>query len=131
VLRATTVGIVAAFVPFPGQTALAGVLAVYFRCNVPVALLVSMLSNPVTIGPMYYGAYRLGLLLLGRPPVGDSPELELAGIWSQWDDILVPLLLGCAIMATLIALAARWLLNWLWVTSTRREMNQRAAARRR
>ncbi len=131
VVRATTVGIAAAFVPFPGQTAIAGVLAVYFRCNVPVALFVSLLSNPFTMGPLYYGAYRLGLLLLGRPPVGDSPELELEGIWSQVDDIMVPLLLGCVIMATLFALAARWLLNWAWVSSTRRQLHQRALARRR
>ena len=113
------------------QSQIAGILAVYFRCNLPVALLVSMLSNPVTMGPLYYGAYRLGLVLLGRPPVGDSPELELEGIWSQVDDIMVPLLLGCAVMATLFALAARWLLNWLWVSSTRRQMHQRAMARRR
>ena len=131
VLRATTVGIVAAFVPIPGQTAIAGILAVYIRCNVPVALLASMLSNPVTMGPMFYGSYRLGLWILGRPPVGESPALALEGIWHQVDDILIPLLIGCAIMAAVVATAAWWIFNWIWISSTRRRLRQRADARRR
>ena len=125
VLRATTVGIVAAFVPFPGQTAIAGVLAVYFRCNVPVALLASLLSNPITMGPMFYGAYRLGLWLLGRPPVDDGPDLPVESLLGQVDDILLPLLLGCAILAAVFATVAWWTLNWLWVWSTRRHLRQR------
>jgi len=76
VLRAMAVGIVSAFVPIPGQTALAGVLAIYFRVNIPVALLASMISNPLSMGPLYYGAYRLGLVVLGeRSSVEAAPPL--------------------------------------------------------
>lgn len=129
VLRATTVGIASALVPIPGQTALAGVLAVYLRVNVPVALLASLISNPLTMGPLYYGAYRLGGALLGgrrTEPVG-MPEMPLEAPASQLGDVIVPLLLGCAVLAVVFSAAAWLLINWLWVTSIRRQQARRAA----
>lgn len=129
VLRATAVGIVSAFVPIPGQTALAGLLAVYFRVNVPVALLASMVSNPVTMGPLYYGAYRLGLVVLGDRAGEEAPALPLESSWSQVGDVVAPLLIGCALLAV-VAVAVAWpLINWLWVSAIRRQLRRRAAGR--
>ena len=129
VLRGTTVGIVSGFMPIPGQTILAGLLALFFRVNVPVALLASMISNPVTMGPLYYGAYRLGRLLVGRAPGSAAPELPSPGMWEHVGGVVLPLLLGCAIFAAVSAGAAWLIINWLWVSSNRRRLRQRAARR--
>ncbi len=129
VLRATAVGIVSAFVPIPGQTALAGVLAIYFRVNIPVALLASMISNPLSIGPLYYGAYRLGLVVLGeRSSVEAAPPLP-DGAFRELGEVLAPLLVGCGLFAVSFATLAWVLINWLWVSTIRRRLRQRAAAR--
>jgi uncharacterized protein (DUF2062 family) len=129
VLRATTVGIVSAFVPIPGQTALAGLLAVYFRVNIPIALLASMVSNPVTMGPLYYGAYRLGLVVLGERASAQVPALPLESSWSQLGDVVAPLLIGCALFAAVFAAVAWLVINRLWVSAIRRQLRRRAAER--
>jgi uncharacterized protein (DUF2062 family) len=129
VLRATTVGIVSAFVPIPGQTALAGMLAIYFRVNVAVALLASMISNPVSMGPLYYGAYRLGLLVMDGRASAAAP-LPPDGLTAQLGDVVLPLLLGCALLALFCSALAWGVINWLWVATIRRRLRQRAAAAR-
>jgi len=129
VLRATAVGIICAFVPIPGQSALAGLLALYFRVNVPVALLASLVSNPVTVGPLYYGAYRIGLVILGDHPSAEAPTVPPASSWSQLGDVVAPLLIGCALLAALSAAIAWLLINWLWVSAIRRQLRRRGTER--
>lgn len=50
-----------AFTPtIPLQMLLAGIGAVYFRVNLPVALASCWVTNPITAVPIYYSAMRLG-----------------------------------------------------------------------
>jgi len=50
----------------PGAVARRGVLAVAFRVNLPVAVAVTLYTNPITIGPLYVIAYWIGTLLVPR-----------------------------------------------------------------
>lgn len=50
---------VAAIIPFM-HTAVAAVLAIPARANIAVAALFTLVVNPLTIPPLYYGAYRIG-----------------------------------------------------------------------
>src|SRR5258707_15172025 len=47
----------------PGQFAVAAMLAVAFRVNLPVAVAVTLYTNPLTIGPIYVITYWIGTLL--------------------------------------------------------------------
>lgn len=130
VLRAMTVGLLICFIPFPIHTALAGVLAVILRVNLPVAILASWLSNPLTFGPMYYAAYRIGLLVLGMPPADGGIEFTAAGIVEDLSRAWRPLLVGCAISGTALAGLSYLLLNRLWISAARRRFHRRAENRR-
>ena len=55
---------------------LASVLAIVSRCNLPVAFALVWITNPLTIPPMFYFAYRLGAWLLGMDVEIDSIELS-------------------------------------------------------
>lgn len=125
VLRALALGIFICFIPFPVHTALAGVTALYLRINVPVAILASWLSNPVTFGPMYYGAYRLGLALLGSPPAVARSEFSMPQLDVLIQDIWQPLLVGCLVAGTSLSVGAYWLLNRLWIWQVRRRLRRR------
>lgn len=131
VLRAMTVGILICFIPFPVHTALAGIAAVVFRINLPVAILASWISNPLTFGPIYYGAYRIGLLVLGMPPDDGGIEFTMAGIAEDLGRAWKPLLTGCAVSAVILASLSYAVVNRLWIYLARRSFHQRAARRRR
>ncbi len=56
------------------QFVLAGVTAFFLRVNVPIALLATLISNPLTAPFLYPLEYKLGLWLVGTPT-----EASLAG----------------------------------------------------
>ncbi len=131
VLRAMTVGILICFIPFPIHTALAGMAAVVMRINLPVAILASWISNPLTFGPIYYGAYRVGLLMLGMPPDDGGVEFTMAGIAEDLGRAWKPLLMGCVVSAVSLAALSYVVVNRLWIYLARRRFHRRAANRGR
>ncbi len=60
------VGLFAGLVPGPLQMLAALLLAIPLRVNLPVALLTTLYTNPLTILPLYVLAYEYGGLLLGE-----------------------------------------------------------------
>ena len=73
VRRAIYVGTVIAFLPFYGlQLLLAFWAAVLLRANLPVTCALQFLTNPVTAGPIYLVAYRLGMAIIGSLAIGEG-----------------------------------------------------------
>lgn len=104
--------------------------AVLLRANLPTALVSTFVTNPVTMAPLYYAAWRLGATVLGEPepaapavlaaPAASRAAAEAAGeswwsaLWQRLHAVGKPLLLGLALMATLTGLAAYALVSALW-----------------
>ena len=61
---AVAIGLLAGLVPGPLQMLAALLLAVPLKKNLPVAMLVTLYTNPFTIVPLYVLAYAYGRLLL-------------------------------------------------------------------
>src|SRR5256712_14177259 len=62
----------------PVQFAVAALLAVAFRVNLPVAVVVTLYTNPFTIVPLYVIAYAIGALIFGGDGSAPchAPELD-------------------------------------------------------
>src|SRR3954464_5547436 len=80
---AVAIGLFAGLVPGPLQMLTALLIAVPLRKNVPVALLVTLYTNPLTIVPLYVLAFEYGNLLLGRSHAFDRLEPFAMG-WPDW-----------------------------------------------
>src|SRR5258706_16166985 len=65
VAGAVAIGFFAGLIPGPFQMLGAALLAVPLRKNLPVALLMTLFTNPLTILPLYVLAYGYGSPLLG------------------------------------------------------------------
>lgn len=68
--RAVYVGVLAAFFPLPGQMLLAVIGALLVRANVPMAIALTWITNPLTAIPVFWLAYSFGAFLLGEPILG-------------------------------------------------------------
>ena len=117
VVPAFALGLFIAYLPFPGHVLMAALLALALRINIPIAALSTFASNPLTMGPMYYLAYQLGLGLLGRNPQPLEIELSLSWITEQFVTIWQPLLLGCVLLGALLAFIGYAALDLLWRAS--------------
>lgn len=127
-LRAMAVGLFIAFIPFPIHTVLAGLIALYLRVNIPVAILASWVSNPLTFGPIYYGCYVLGRALLRQPPDSDPGSFSMDTLGEELAEIWEPLLLGCLVAATVTTAISYWGLNRFWIWHVRRRLHRRSLA---
>ncbi|MDH4173477.1 MAG: DUF2062 domain-containing protein [Betaproteobacteria bacterium] len=87
VAGAVAIGLFAGLVPGPLQMLAALLLAIPLHRNLPVALLMTLYTNPLTIVPLYVVAYGYGSLLLGggnaRPRI-EPFEMD----WGQFVDSL-------------------------------------------
>jgi uncharacterized protein (DUF2062 family) len=120
-------GIAIAFVPLPVHTLTAVLTALWRRLNLPVILAASLVVNPFTVVPVYYGAYRLGALLLRYPPRHFAFRLSWNWLEHGLGPFWKPFLLGCLICAVLGGLLGRMGLELLWRAAVRRKYRLRHA----
>lgn len=122
-------GLIIPIAQIPLSVAAAAVL----RANIPVAVASTLVSNPVTYGPIYYGAYRLGVWVTGESkPPDASASIKLAGLenpslWQRIGALGKPLLVGLSITAVLSGLItyAVITLAWRWRTVSKRRKRLR------
>jgi uncharacterized protein (DUF2062 family) len=117
VVPAFSLGLFIAFMPLPGHILIAALAALAFRIHVPVAVLTTFVSNPLTMGPMFFLAYRVGLTLMGLRPQPFQFELSFAWFTGRFLTIWQPLLLGCVLLGALAAFVGYVVLDLLWRAS--------------
>ncbi len=108
----------------PVQFTAAALLAAAFRVNLPIAVIVTLYSNPFTVVPLYYLAFKLGQLALLENN-GELPPLafSLEGIgFREWlpaaldwlTSIGKPLLVGLPLLALLLSAVSYVIVRWAW-----------------
>jgi len=91
------VGGICCFLPIFFQTLPCVLICIWIRCNVPVAVLVVWISNPITMGPMMYFAYRVGGWILGTEQEITLLDPSLEWFIDQLAIIWEPLVVGSLI----------------------------------
>lgn len=117
VVPAFALGVFIAFLPMPGHMLSAALLALAFRVHIPVAVLTTLISNPLTMGPLYYLCYKFGQILLRLEPVPFNFELSFAWLGGQFLVIWQPLVLGCLLLGSMAASVAYIGLDIFWRAS--------------
>ena len=123
----------------PVQFLAASLLAIAFRVNLPLAVMVTLYSNPFTIVPLYFCAFKLGELVLLRPG-NDFPDMTLALEGKGFREWLpaaldwlqsagMSLLVGLPLLAVLLAVAGYFIMDWAWRFHVRREWRRRSLRR--
>lgn len=134
------------------QIPMSAAAAVALRANLPMAVASTLVTNPVTFGPVYYAAYQTGRFVL-KPfqdqapitesdvPTGldgsaagvDNEELtwteRLTATWDWLTDAGKPLLVGLVIFACVGGLLAYAITSLIWAWQVRRNRSRRLAQR--
>ena len=92
--RAVFIGLFCSFIPLPSQMMIAAVLCWAFRCNVPLGVSLVWISNPITMGPIFYFTYKLGTGVLGTDIQTTDTEFSFGWLWDNLVGIGYPLLIG-------------------------------------
>jgi len=114
VAGACFVGLFVGLIPIPFQMVLAALFAITFQVNLPIAVGLVWITNPLTMPPIFYFAYRVGCWILGQP-VGDF-NIELSNEWlmTGLSTIWQPLILGSTILGITCGLLGYFGMHILW-----------------
>lgn len=124
---AVFIGLFCAFLPIPFQMLPAAAVAIATRCNLPVAVAAVWITNPLTMPPLFFFAYKLGAWLLNTHLiVDDSVGLSFEWLAAQFGQIWKPLLLGLAVCGWVSGVTGFVLVRVAW----RLHVVQRWRARR-
>lgn len=126
---AVAAGLFCGLIPGPLQMLGAAICALIFRVNLPLAMFVTLYTNPFTIVPLYIVAYAIGRFLTGSEGFIAPPAFSPAEIvaWTeamrQWMlAVAKPLAFGLCSLASTLAItgyfatkaAWRWYLIQAW-----------------
>jgi uncharacterized protein len=125
----------------PVQFTAGALLALALKVNLPITVLVTLYSNPFTIVPLYYVAFKLGQWVtfsgnseLPSLPAAFSGTALLKHLPQAFDWLISvgkPLLVGIPLLATLLALAGYFVTDWAWRLSVCWQWRMRQRKRQR
>lgn len=140
VAGAVAVGLFCGLVPGPLQMLSAAIACMFFRVNLPLALITTLYTNPLTIVPLYLLAYALGSLASsGQLPTFIAPPeragqgmVEWASQLAQWAmEMGQPLLIGLVLLGSLLAVSGYFAVRAAWRVWLIRAWRRRQQARSR
>ena len=119
ITRGIFIGLFWGFIPMPMQMLAVVAMTPFFRFNVPIAISMVWLSNPITMPFMYYMEYQTGNFILGREGL-ENIQLTLDWFSDNWDKIIVPLYVGTIPYSTIVSALIAYTINLLWILSVKR-----------
>lgn len=125
VAKAFAIGLFFAWVPLPSQMIMAALGAIYFRAHIAISVALVWISNPLTMPPLFYGAYILGLWVLQIPPSTEEVKFTLETALHGFGEIWEPLLMGCFIIGVICSFFGYTGIQIFWHYSIKRQWRNR------
>jgi uncharacterized protein (DUF2062 family) len=133
------VGLFCGLIPGPLQMICAALLSVLFRVNLPIALVTTFYTNPLTIVPLYLLAYQLGDLVTGQSHTVSAAHLAVPEMgWDNWLSVSLqwimslgePFVIGLPLLAALLAVLGYVVVRIGWRLHVVAQWRRRAAERK-
>lgn len=140
VAKGVAIGLLVAFIPLPLQMLTAAVLSILIRANIPIAIALTWITNPITFVPINYFIYRVGKWILNEP-IGSfamtdfdwsgTPWPEMGSKFLHWlGNMSTAFLIGLPIVAVSISILGYFLTHIIWRISTNYRWRQRKKERK-
>lgn len=115
VASGVAIGILMGFLPIPIQMLLAATIAIIAKANVPLAIISTWISNPLTMAPIFAFNYYIGSLLLDSE-IHFSMEsaMNMRLLLDLGYDILLPLYLGSLVMGIVVSALSYGIIRGWW-----------------
>ena len=103
VARALLIGLFIGLQPLPGHMIMAAILSVLISANLPLAVITVWITNPITLAPISYLEYKVGMWLLQRP----DGDFHISWTWqwfvNEFASIWFPMFIGSIFIGLIIA----------------------------
>ncbi|MDF2690989.1 MAG: hypothetical protein K0S29_844 [Gammaproteobacteria bacterium] len=123
IAKGAAIGLLIAFVPLPMQMLLAAIFAIVFRANLPIAIALTWITNPVTFLPINYVIFKVGEFVLNDHSAYhvvqafefDKSWRDIASQLLNWlHSVGKPYLFGLPIVAISASILSYGLIQIVW-----------------
>lgn len=114
VAGACAIGLFCAFIPLPFQMLIAAGFAIMFRCNLPIAVALVWVTNPITMPALFFLAYKAGVFLTDTHLDPFNFELSLNWLFTELRERWRPFLVGCLFVGASAAVLGYIVVRILW-----------------
>lgn len=131
VAGAMAVGLFMAFLPIPFQMLPAAAFAILFRVNLPLAVALVWITNPLTLPVFSYAAYKIGTWIMQTPAREFVIEFSWTWLRNEFARTFLPFALGSLVLSLTASLAGYGAVVALWrfhLARARRKRRQRRRA---
>ncbi len=125
VKRAFLFGLFWASIPIPFQMAASAICAIRFKANLALSVALVWLTNPLTMGPVFYFEYMIGAWLLDMPMLEFEFEASAAWLKAKLYEIGLPLFTGSVVTGILVGIIGYFAIDAIWKQSVRRRWARR------
>ncbi|QQG46983.1 MAG: DUF2062 domain-containing protein [Candidatus Azosocius agrarius] len=125
VAKAFSIGLFCAWIPIPFQMILSAAIAIFLKANLPISIALVWITNPITMPPLFFFAYKIGSWILSSPFHNTNIELSFTYFSTAVHDIWKPFLLGCLICGITSAIIGNILVRIIWRYSINKLWNNR------
>lgn len=110
------IGVLCAFIPMPFQMVFAAILAYKLKANIPLAVSLAWITNPLTMWPIWTGGYFFGVWLFNMQTLHFSAQLinETLFEWAvrTLPDIWFPFVFGNLVLGTILGGILYFAIRW-------------------
>ena len=129
--KAFAVGLFCAALPIPFQMMLAAAIAIYFSANILLSIALVWVTNPITMGPIFYFNYKLGAIVLDKQIDSSFPSFSfsmhyLAKVFVAYGPSL---LLGSLLVAIIASVIGYTVVQWIYRRKLIKRLNRRKQRR--
>ena len=118
VTKSFLIGLFVALLPIPMQMLVIVILMKFYKFNLPVAIVLCWVTNPITMPFIYYIEYVVGAFLLNIEI--ETIQMSLEWFNNNFKDIFIPLYFGSFVIATVVSVAVYFSINFLWIYFVKR-----------
>lgn len=118
VAKGVAIGLFFAFITPIAQIPFAAAASIPFRANIAVAALSTLITNPLTFGPVWFLAHRVGRWMLdllgGSSSAAKVAWMEASGLWDKIIGLIGPTAVGLILFAIVSSLLGYLAVKGAW-----------------
>jgi len=118
VAMAFLIGVFAAFLPMPFQMVLVAILALLLRANLPIAVSLVWITNPITMPIIFFFTYKIGCYILQTPVNPEGFSFSIEWLTSELSRIWLPLYVGSVATGAVAGILSYFTIRILWRINT-------------
>ncbi len=117
--RAIAMGVAIGFffgsLPIAGQMLLSAIVSIVSKANMPISVVATWISNPITMPFFFTANYYFGAWLLQRPSLQlHAMDWSLQGLLQLGGEILVPLFFGSIVIGVILSTTSYIVIRIMW-----------------